>query len=292
MATRSFSLRGALTDIACVLLLGLASLLLYLFDEPVRRGFFCDDESIRYPVPTSQTVSDEAVALVAVGVPIIVVTVTEIWRAGLTQPTSLVLLGWTPQVWMVQCYAYIGWFLFGGGTELVTVEAGKRLVGRLRPHFLAACFNVGFNCSSASYEYITDYTCTGDPDVIKEARLSFPSGHSSLSFYAATFTVMYLQIRMVWESSKLLKHLLQFVLVMAAWVTALTRVSDYMHHWSDVLAGMVIGTLFGFLTMLFISILHRKHLGSQPMELMTLLRRSNPPSATTDNCLRGHNQAL
>jgi len=58
---------------------------------------------------------------------------------------------------------------------------------------------------------------------------------------------VYLQIRMVWESSKLLKHLLQFLVVMAAWVTALTRVSDYMHHWSDVLAGIVIGTLFGIL---------------------------------------------
>jgi phosphatidate phosphatase len=59
---------------------------------------------------------------------------------------------------------------------------------------------------------------------------------------------MYLQIRMVWESSKLLKHFMQFLVVMAAWFIALTRVSDYMHHWSDVLAGMVIGTLFGIVT--------------------------------------------
>jgi hypothetical protein len=52
---------------------GLTSLLLYLFDEPLQRGFFCDDESIRYPLPASQTVSDVAVALVAVGVPVFVV---------------------------------------------------------------------------------------------------------------------------------------------------------------------------------------------------------------------------
>jgi hypothetical protein len=44
------------------------------------------------------------------------------------------------------------------------------------------------------------------------------------------------------------------------------------------------------LQILFVSSLHRKHLGSQPMELMALLRRSNPPSTTLDNCLRGHNQ--
>ena len=67
------SLQRTTVIVADLFLVGLASLLLYLFDEPVRRGFFCDDESIRYPVPSSQTVSDEAVALVAVGVPIIVV---------------------------------------------------------------------------------------------------------------------------------------------------------------------------------------------------------------------------
>jgi hypothetical protein len=71
---------------------------------------------------------------------------------------------------MVQCYGYIGWFLFGGGMQLATVEAGKRLVGRMRPHFLAACFPSGPNCSTASYEYIVDYICSGDSDVIKEAR--------------------------------------------------------------------------------------------------------------------------
>lgn len=53
--------------------MGLVSVLVYLFDEPVQRGFFCGDESIRYPVPESQTVGDLTVALVAVGVPIFVV---------------------------------------------------------------------------------------------------------------------------------------------------------------------------------------------------------------------------
>jgi hypothetical protein len=48
-------------------------LLSYVFDQPVHRGFFCDDDSIRYPVPTFQTVSDITVGVVAVGVPIIVV---------------------------------------------------------------------------------------------------------------------------------------------------------------------------------------------------------------------------
>jgi hypothetical protein len=48
-------------------------LLVYLIDQPVHRGFFCDDDSIRYPVPTYQTVSDITIGVVALGVPIIMV---------------------------------------------------------------------------------------------------------------------------------------------------------------------------------------------------------------------------
>lgn len=48
---------------------------------------------------------------------------------------------------------------------------------------------------------------------------------------------------MTWNGSKLLKHTIQFLAIIAALFTAMTRVSDYKHHWSDVLSGLVIGTI-------------------------------------------------
>lgn len=77
-----------------------------------------------------------------------------------------------------------------------------------------------------------------------------------------TFQI-YLQARMTWRGSKLLKHFIQFVLVLLSWYTCMTRISgnwfsylktakefyglivsisDYKHHWSDVLAGATLGT--------------------------------------------------
>lgn len=49
---------------------------------------------------------------------------------------------------------------------------------------------------------------------------------------------------MTWDGSKLLKHTLQFIAIVAALFTAMTRVSDYKHHWSDVLTGLIIGTVY------------------------------------------------
>lgn len=56
---------------------------------------------------------------------------------------------------------------------------------------------------------------------------------------------------MTWHGSKLLRHFLQFALIMIAWYTALSRVSDYKHHWSDVLAGSAIGSLVAVVVVSF-----------------------------------------
>ena len=54
---------------------------------------------------------------------------------------------------------------------------------------------------------------------------------------------------MTWRHGpSLLKHFLQALLVYMAVYTCLSRVSDYKHHWSDVLGGSLIGATVGLLT--------------------------------------------
>lgn len=110
----------------------------------------------------------------------------------------------------------------------------------------------GTNCSDPINigRYIEDFSCLAigsNSRMLKEMRLSFPSGHASFSAYTmiycavSLFSVMhlwcsfflnkcfiiqiYLQARMTWRGSKLLKHLIQFVLVLLSWYTCMTRIS-------------------------------------------------------------------
>lgn len=54
---------------------------------------------------------------------------------------------------------------------------------------------------------------------------------------------LYLQARFTWRGARLLRPLLQFTLIMMAFYTGLSRVSDHKHHPGDVLAGFAQGAL-------------------------------------------------
>ena len=82
--------------------------------------------------------------------------------------------------------------------------------GRLRPHFIAVCRpDIEFTsqiCGTWNNPvYVTNFTCSGNSDLfpnestrthrIRESRLSFLSGHTSLACYGMTFGVFFLQTR-------------------------------------------------------------------------------------------------
>lgn len=62
-----------------------------------------------------------------------------------------------------------------------------------------------------------------------------------------TFTVLYMEARIHFSHSKFLKFFLQLVVAQLGILCSLSRVSDYKHHWTDVLAGLLLGILIAVL---------------------------------------------
>ncbi|KAF4108015.1 phospholipid phosphatase 1 isoform X1 [Onychostoma macrolepis] len=257
-----FETRGIpfiLLDIACLILAGLPLAAFNLGKiKPYQRGFFCNDESISYPFHPST------------------VTSAVLYTMGFTLPTCSMIIGECLSVYLnrvkskslcnsyVACiYKAIGTFLFGAAMSQSLTDIAKYSIGRLRPHFLDVCKPdwTQINCTGGAY--IEDFVCTGESTKVNEGRLSFYSGHSSFSMYCMLFLALYLQARMVAEWARLLRPTLQFFLIAASVYTGLSRVSDYKHHWSDVLAGLIQGAIVALLVVFFVSDFFKKKVEPQ-----------------------------
>ncbi|XP_023171536.2 putative phosphatidate phosphatase isoform X2 [Drosophila hydei] len=241
-------------DILILLCVGLPILWFFLFGDPYKRGFFCDDESLKHPFKES-TVRNWMLYIIGLVIPVGVMLIVELQRSrnanasGTGSARRYIFMSYEIPDWLVECYKKMGVFAFGAAASQLTTDIAKYSIGRLRPHFIAVCqpqMPDWSTCENATNvgKYIMDFECQGvgsSARMLKEMRLSFPSGHSSFTFYTMVYVALYLQARMNWRGSKLLRHFLQFLFIMIAWYTALSRVSDYKHHWSDVLAGSAIG---------------------------------------------------
>ncbi|XP_035212310.1 putative phosphatidate phosphatase isoform X2 [Stegodyphus dumicola] len=248
-----------LLDLAILLTVGIPILLFHLHGQPIQRGFFCDDDSIRYPFKES-TISNKVLYIVGIFVPVIVISLTEFANDAMSKRENRgqinVILGRTvPTLWW-KIYKNVGVFLYGACMSQLTTDIAKYSIGRLRPHFIDVC-RPDVDCLSAvqdAHLYQDSFNCTGkDLFRIREARLSFPSGHSSFSAYTMVFTVIYLQACMRCKVNKLLRPFLQFILMMMTWYTALSRIADFKHHWSDVLVGFLQGTIMALITAFFVA---------------------------------------
>ena len=84
-----------------------------------------------------------------------------------------------------------GFYAFGALFSVLTVEFAKYKIGRLRPYFLTVCKPdlSDENCKDENNYpiFVTNYTCEAEINVVREARKSFFSGHSSFSFYSLLF---------------------------------------------------------------------------------------------------------
>lgn len=242
--------------------------------KPFLRGFQCDDESIRYPYKDS-TISSGVCYSIGSGLNIFLILLVEYLNLAdsnkdVQNASALEIasrgndkLQVKVYLWNVYCRLLV-WFFGAISSELIT-DITKFTAGRLRPHFIELCKPMVMDgaqelpladyCRQAHnpYEYITNFYCTGGtPHMQRDARLSFLSGHSSYSAYSATFAVFYIQSTIDISRAGLIKPVVQVLIVCTAFYVGLSRISDYKHHWQDVLAGLVLGTTLASLVSTFL----------------------------------------
>jgi len=232
------------TALIDVLTIGLGALILLIFVTsvaPTRRGFYCSDDTIQYPFKPS-TVPNYLLYVYGFTIPFVLITLTELLVHRHDRTSSHFIFRSAPS-WLVHLYRSIVDLLFGMVAAQLITDIGKYTIGRLRPNFISVCGpDVEFwKCDAYNHTYITDYKCLNSPTDASESRVSFPSGHSSFSAYTMFYTAIYIQVKWSLINLRILKHGVQLILILLAYFTALSRVMDNKHHWSDVFAGGVIG---------------------------------------------------
>ncbi|KAM3939796.1 phospholipid phosphatase 1 isoform 2-T2 [Leptodactylus fuscus] len=235
-------------DVVCVVLAGLPFAILNLKHSSFKRGFFCNDDSIRYPYK-EDTISYQLLAAIMIPLSILIIILGEALSVFYNRLQSS---GFVRNQYVATIYKAIGTFIFGAAVSQSLTDIAKYTIGRLRPHFLDVCKPdwTKINCSAG---YIENFVCLGDAVKSSEARLSFYSGHSSFSMYCMLFLALYLQSRMRGDWARLLRPTIQFGLVAVSIYVGLSRVSDYKHHWSDVLVGLIQGAIVAVLIVLYVS---------------------------------------
>jgi len=257
---RSFNKRvvlNVLLDILSLASVGVPILLLRYLGSPKKRGFYCNDETIRYPYHSS-TISTLVNVIVSYGAPLILILIHNFILSQQIPNTirqSLVI-----------SYREITVFLFGVFTVQMISGVCKITTGSLRPHFIDVCKpNISFdvtNCGDFSSPlYVTEFTCLGNnelfPDAsershrLNEAIKSFLSGHSSLAWYGMTFGAGYLYLASLQcnRQFSLLFGVAQALLLVYGTVVSITRVTDNKHHPRDVIAGAVLGSIVALLSL-------------------------------------------
>lgn len=249
-----------------VILLGLLALFIGLvIIEPYQNGFYCNDFSINM-INKHSTVTNTMLYCICIPVPIVMIILIELvssYSEIYRRKYSYKLLFCKNKSILVpravgNCFAVIGMYLFGLVSTGIVTYIGKKTVGRLRPNFLDVCdpqidiFKTLCDTDDSGKTFLLpnkDFMCNPDnAHKVKESRLSFPSGHSSFSFYFAIFLILYINRK--WNSgiTGLLPQLFQLILFSFAFFTALSRIIDNKHHPTDVLAGSIIGILIGATT--------------------------------------------
>ncbi|XP_067086657.1 phospholipid phosphatase 2b [Osmerus mordax] len=231
-----------LVDVLCVVVAALPFVVMNLVFRPYQRGVYCDDETIQYPLKPD-TITHGTLAVVTISCTVVIISCGEAYLVY----SKRIYSNSDFNQYVSALYKVLGTFLFGAAVSQSLTDLAKFTIGRPRPNFMAVC------APKACKGYVLGINCTGPSHAVTESRLSFYSGHSSFGMYCMLFLALYVQARLAAKWARLLRPTIQFFLVAFAVYVGYTRVSDYKHHWSDVLVGLLQGALVAVLNVRFVS---------------------------------------
>ncbi|XP_053144400.1 phospholipid phosphatase 2 [Hemicordylus capensis] len=234
-------------DVLCLVVASLPFTILTLVNSPYKRGFYCNDSSIRYPYKMD-TITHGLMAGVIIPCVVGIISTGEAYLVYTERLYSRSEFN----NYLAALYKVVGTFLFGAAISQSFTDLAKYMIGRLRPNFLAVCDPDWSKVNCSMYVQL-EGVCQGNIRNITESRLSFYSGHSSFGMYCMMFLALYVQARLVGRWARLLRPTIQFFLLSFAIFVGYTRVSDFKHHWSDVLVGLLQGALVAVLVVRYVS---------------------------------------
>ena len=232
------------------------------------RGFFCSDNSIKYPYQ-KQTVSGGLLFLISFAGVVFTFTLGETSAASTNASRSYKKhhLGVTSEdnskrnerrfgnhLWYIRVIKIILMCWWSTAATMLVTSLIKSVVGKPRPNFLAVC-NPNITCTSNNTQYNIEYVCQGTELMgnwkrlavthskgINQARRSFPSGHASYVASMATFAILYIEKRLrTTNRFPLLIPLLEIMWICFAAFVSTSRISDYYHDLGDVIFGSLLG---------------------------------------------------
>lgn len=210
-------------------------LLEYGIIPSVQQGFYCDDPVISHKY-TQETISAVTLGITALILPTIMVLLTEFLITESIKSVNL----YSIVFYIMEC-------LVGVANTLLITSIAKVLVGEHRPHFLDTCQpDTAKNCTTG--QFIPTFVCTKENlaviDIV-DASLSFPSGHSSISWFIGIFTSYIIHSKMpTINTGYMMKPFLICVCITWSLLCSLSRITDRRHHWWDVLIGSILGITF------------------------------------------------
>nr|XP_053633149.1 LOW QUALITY PROTEIN: phospholipid phosphatase 5-like [Cherax quadricarinatus] len=176
------------------------------------------------------------------------VPTTVLWPLVFIVPTSVMFLYFLVKRDRTElCQGLLALSLALGLNGVIT-NIIKLIVGRPRPDFFYRCFPEG----REDLDDVTDIAsaCTGEAVAIQEGRKGFSGGHSSFSFCSLGFLSLWIFGKLSVFSRKrgqgwrLVVGMAPLILAM---MVALSRTSDYHHHWQDVVVGSLLGLFISYL---------------------------------------------